>query len=205
MTTLERHPDDLPPAPPELARGPRRLPRGFGWALVLAGVVSVVAVWVLSGAESDDPDSVTLPGTPTTVVDAAGTAAPSTTFETFDGASSSLAAYRGRPLVVNFWASSCVPCLTEMPAFEEVHAEVGGDIAFLGLNVADSAERGRQMADRTGVTYDLARDPQGLVARELGSTTLPTTAIIDADGRVVDVHVGALDANELRAAIEGLR
>lgn len=204
MSTLERHPDDLPPPDLPHPGGRRRLPRGIGWAVALAAVVITIAVVVLGGADTSEP-ATDGPVPPPTTVDAVGDAAPDRTFERFDGTTGSLADYRGRPVVVNFWSSTCVPCLTEMPAFEEVHGELGDDVAFLGLNVADGPDRGRRMAERTGVTYDLARDPSGAIAVDLGSTTLPTTAIIDADGTVVDVHVGAMDAGELRAALGAVR
>lgn len=95
--------------------------------------------------------------------------------------------YRGQPLVVNFWGSWCEPCVDEMPAFQRVHASLGDDVAFLGVNVNDTVEAATRLVDRTGVTYDLARDVDGALGRELDVTTFPTTVLVDVDGTVVDV------------------
>src|SRR5687767_84591 len=74
--------------------------------------------------------------------DTEGEPVPEATFARFDGDEGSLADYEGTPLVVNWFASWCVPCVTEMPAFEEVHQLLGDDVAFLGLNSQDTLEEG---------------------------------------------------------------
>jgi thiol-disulfide isomerase/thioredoxin len=130
-------------------------------------------------------------------------AASTRSFEYFDGSTGSFADYRGRPLVVNFWASTCVPCVTEMPAFEQVHQELGDGVAFLGLDVQERVDEGMELVERTGVTYDLASDFEGfLLAESTPLAVLPSTLFIDAEGRLVLTHAGALDAAQLRALIE---
>ena len=119
-------------------------------------------------------------------------------FTTFDGEEVALSSLRGTPTVVNFFSSTCVPCITEMPAFEEVFQEVGGEVAFLGLAVADRTDDALALVDETGVTYPTAQDPDGSVISALGGTVLPTTVLLDADGEVVATHPGELDADELR-------
>lgn len=124
------------------------------------------------------------------------------TFEYFDGRTGSFADYRGRPLVVNFWASTCVPCITEMPAFEAVHQALRDDVAFLGLDVQERVDQGLEMVERTGVTYDLASDFDGfLLAESTPLAVLPSTLFIDEEGRLVATHAGALDEAELRTLI----
>ena len=120
----------------------------------------------------------------------------------FDGSSGSFADYQGKPLVVNFFASTCVPCVTEMPEFEEVFQQMQGDVAFLGMNVAERLADGERIAEATGVTYDLARDPQGAFLAEFGGTLMPTTALIRADGTVADIHIGELRGSDLEALID---
>jgi len=112
--------------------------------------------------------------------------APDVAIEGFDGSEVSLTDYAGQPLVVNFWGSWCVPCVEEMPDFERVHDSLGDQVAFLGVNVRDDPEAARALAERTGVTYDLARDVDGDLSRELGITNWPTTVLILPDGTVVD-------------------
>lgn len=108
-----------------------------------------------------------------------------------------LAGYRGTPLVVNFWGSWCQPCVREMPAFEQVHASLGDTVAFLGVNVNDSEEAARSMAERTGVTYDLVRDVDGRLGRALAVTTFPTTVLVLPDGTIIDTVRREMSAERL--------
>jgi thiol-disulfide isomerase/thioredoxin len=100
---------------------------------------------------------------------------------------------RGRPLVLNVWASWCIPCRKEMPAFQSVYLRARGAVGFLGA--------ARRLAADTGVTYPLAADPKGTEVAKLGVTALPTTLFFSADGVLRGRRFGELDANRLRAAI----
>lgn len=127
---------------------------------------------------------------------------PAQSFEMFDGSTASLADYAGRPLVVNFWASWCPPCLAEMPDFERVHQQLSGQVAFLGVNTQDTPEQAADLAVQTGVTYDLARDPAGELFQAFGVFGMPSTFFVSADGRIVDRHTGILTAEMLTERIE---
>ncbi|MBA2338594.1 MAG: TlpA family protein disulfide reductase, partial [Acidimicrobiia bacterium] len=105
--------------------------------------------------------------------------------------------------VLNFWASWCPPCLAEMPDFEEVHQQLKGEVAFLGLNLQDDLAAAQRLADQTGVTYPLAADPEGAIFRRFGGIAMPTTVLIDADGEVVEVHAGVIFADDLAELIGG--
>jgi thiol-disulfide isomerase/thioredoxin len=125
------------------------------------------------------------------------------TYTTFDGDEVPLSSVRGTPTVVNFFSSTCTPCITEMPAFEEVYQELkeGGQIDFLGLAVADRTDDAMALVDQTGVTYPTAEDNDASVITSLGGDGLPTTVLLDADGHIVSRHTGALSADELRALL----
>lgn len=123
------------------------------------------------------------------------------TFERFDGSTASVADYRGRPVVVNFFSSTCEPCETEMPAFEAVHQELGDQVVFLGLAVQDTVESGLRFVEKVGVTWELGRDPSAQILQGLGGTGLPTTVLLDEDGRIVFLRLGTLDAGELEGQI----
>lgn len=118
-------------------------------------------------------------------------------FERFDGTDGTLADYGEKPIVVNFWASTCVPCVAEMPEFEEVHQMMKNDVVFIGFNVSDRIEDGRRLADQTGVTYDLARDPDGSILGSFGGVAMPTTVLIDEDGDVAYRRSGQISATQL--------
>ena len=130
-----------------------------------------------------------------------GRPAPTTPFETFDGATATFADYQGRPVVVNFFSSTCAPCLQEMPDFESVKQAHGEEVFFLGMNVADSVESGLRIVEATGVTWELGRDPMGVVLSEIGGIGMPTTVVLRSDGTVSSIHTGQLTAAELEARI----
>jgi thiol-disulfide isomerase/thioredoxin len=103
---------------------------------------------------------------------------------------------------VNFWASWCLSCAAEMPAFERVHQRLDGKVTFLGINQRDSREAAEELVRSTGVTYRLAEDPRGRLFAEFGGTGMPTTVLIDGDGAVADLIVGPLSEQQLLSVIE---
>jgi len=123
------------------------------------------------------------------------------TFTTYDGDEVALTTLRGAPTVVNFFASTCAPCVKEMPAIEEVHQTLGDQVTFLGLAVQDRPEAAQDLVDQTGVTYRTALDKDGAVLNALEGILLPTTVLLAADGEVVARHTGELTADELRALV----
>ncbi len=201
---------------PTPRRRRRALPVGPVGLLVITAVAIAaafgVARLVIDAFDEDPPD-------PQEVLDGAvpaplvsdtearaevGSPAPNVRLEFLDGEEGQLAevAGRGTPVVLNFWSSTCVPCLNEMPAFEEVHDRLGDEVEFLGIDVADTVEDGREMVERTGVTYPNARDPRSEIFTVFGGIALPRTVLIAADGTVADTHSGELDAAELTELLE---
>ena len=130
--------------------------------------------------------------------DVAGDPAPDVSFALLEGGTLRLADLRGTPVVVNFFATWCTPCVKEMPAFEAVHQELGEAVAFVGIDVRDSVSRTRELVDRTGVTYTIGRDPSGEIFQAFEAVNMPSTFLLAADGTVVASHAGALDADGLR-------
>lgn len=175
-------------------------------SLAIAGLVAGLLLGV--GEKKDDPNIVTLDNDVATVPslgegeDTVGRPAPTSDYTTFDGEEASVADYAGTPMVVNFFASWCVPCVREMPAFEQVHQDLGDQVAFVGVNVQDSETEGQAIVDDTGITYDVGRDPDGSLLASFGGVAMPTTVLVDADGTIVRVLSGATTAEELRAAID---
>ncbi len=175
-------------------------------SLAIAGLVAGLLIGV--GEKKDDPNIVTLDNDVASVPslgegeDTVGRPAPTSDYTTFDGEEASVADYAGTPMVVNFFASWCVPCVREMPAFEQVHQDLGDQVAFVGVNVQDSETEGQAIVDDTGITYDVGRDPDGSLLASFGGVAMPTTVLVDADGTIVRVLSGATSAEELRAAID---
>ena len=127
-----------------------------------------------------------------------GTPAPDVELASFSGETYSLERFVGRPLVLNFWASWCAPCASEMPDFERVHHDLEGEVAFLGVNQRDVRDGALDLAEATGVTYPLAYDPRGEIFDAFGAPGMPTTVFIASDGTVVEVVPGQLSAGLLR-------
>jgi thiol-disulfide isomerase/thioredoxin len=128
---------------------------------------------------------------------------PDLVLDGFDGAEPvDLAAYRGRPLVVNLWATWCDPCIEEMPDIERVAADLGDRVAILGVNTRDAPANAAEFARDLGISYDLAADPAGDLFREVGAFGMPTTLLVTADGTITYRHTGLLDADGLRRLVD---
>jgi thiol-disulfide isomerase/thioredoxin len=108
------------------------------------------------------------------------------------------------PVVVNFFASWCVPCIDEMPAFERVHRSLGDQVTFVGMANRDAPEDALATVEATGVTYPTFDDPDASALTYFGGLTMPTTVFIDDAGEVVHVNSGPLTEAELRARITDL-
>ncbi|MBW3615035.1 MAG: TlpA family protein disulfide reductase [Actinobacteria bacterium] len=141
-------------------------------------------------------------GSGTTKQASTGQAGEDRAFELLNGGSGTFEAYRGKPLVVNFFASWCTPCLAELPGFERVGQDLQGQVGFLGVNLQDSVRAGQRVVEQTGITFTVARDPDGKLFQSFGAVAMPTTVFIDAGGKVVDVNSGELSADELRDRID---
>jgi thiol-disulfide isomerase/thioredoxin len=125
-----------------------------------------------------------------------------------DGKPQSLSIYKGHPVVVNFWASWCGPCVEEMPALAELHHEYAGHgVIFVGLGV-DSAQNVQTFLKKVPVDYPVFVAGFGAadLARAFGNTAggLPFTVVIDANGRVRSTKLGQVQPEELRQTLNAL-
>ena len=105
----------------------------------------------------------------------------------------SLSNFRGRPVVLNFWATWCGPCRLEMPELEEAYRASGGDLVVVGVQVRDDAGDPAAFLQEVGVTFPVVRDAEGSVqALYLKRVALPTTFFVDRDGLIRYVQVGPM-------------
>jgi thiol-disulfide isomerase/thioredoxin len=115
----------------------------------------------------------------------------------FDGETVRLSEFSDQPVVLNFWASWCPACVSEMPAFGEVDRRLDGQVEFIGVNTQEvDQEAALELAETTNVDYRLARDPNGAIFNEFGGISMPTTVFIAADGSVAKVHSGVIPTEE---------
>lgn len=129
---------------------------------------------------------------------------PEQSFELFDGGETTLADFRGTPLVINFWASWCPACVGELPEFQTVHQDLGDEVQFLGLANADQRGPAVDLANEVGLTYTLGDDPQGDLFREFGLIAMPSTIFVNGDGEIVEVFAGQLNESALSERVEEL-
>lgn len=121
---------------------------------------------------------------------------PTPTIDALDlqGRRVTLADFRGRALVLNFWASWCEPCRAEMPTLQQLPAVFGEDrLAVVGVNFKESPQRIARFVQPAGFTLPVWLDPRGEVARAWGVNVFPSTVLIDRTGRVRQRIRGEVD------------
>lgn len=107
------------------------------------------------------------------------------------------------PAIVNFWATWCGPCRTELPAFQTAQ-DTHPDIRFIGVDTGFDTEASVEFLGQLGMSYDQFSDADGALAEALRITQLPATVIVGADGDVTETHTGAMTAADLDAALTDL-
>lgn len=113
-----------------------------------------------------------------------------------------LRALRGRPVVVNLWASWCDPCIFELPILQRQALKYGTRVAFLGVNSGDNRDDARALSERFPMPYPSFEDPRQAVTGRYGAVGLPATAFYDARGKRTIVHQGRFTTEaQLEAAI----
>jgi cytochrome c biogenesis protein CcmG/thiol:disulfide interchange protein DsbE len=123
-----------------------------------------------------------------------------------DGATVSLDQYKGKIVVLNFWASWCIPCKEENPALTDVWERYRGtDVVLIGVVFQDSADAAREYTTRLGNTWRSALDGDGRMALSYGVFGPPETYFIGADGIIAGRHIGPIDEQTLMTGIETLR
>ncbi len=123
--------------------------------------------------------------------------APDTLLPLLDGEATTLAAWRGRGLIVNFWASWCYPCRVEMPALAALHEARGGEVVVVGVNLEEDEATARAFVEELDLPFPILLDPEGTLSDQLGVLGLPTTFFINAEGQIVGSHLGPLDGPTL--------
>jgi cytochrome c biogenesis protein CcmG/thiol:disulfide interchange protein DsbE len=182
------------PGPPIAAprRGRRRL---IVAAWLVAGTAAIVAILTMSLGRPSGPVD-------TPIV---GRAAPAFDLETLDGERLSLEGFRGSPVVLNFWASWCLPCREEAPLLtsaDTTYRPMG--LQILGVVYQDSPQNARDFMSRYGQAYPGLLDPDGRTAIDYGVFGIPETFFIDATGVVRARQIGALTEADLRLQIEAI-
>jgi cytochrome c biogenesis protein CcmG/thiol:disulfide interchange protein DsbE len=128
---------------------------------------------------------------------AKGQPVPAITGTTLDGTSFSLASLRGRPVIVNFWGPSCIPCREEFPLFKTLLAAHAADgLAIVGVLMDDAPAPARDFVGQYGATWPTVEDPGSEIRTAYRVAARPQSYFIDRDGILRSIQVGELTPAE---------
>jgi len=182
--------------PETISQPPKAAPRKINsWAalaafLVLFGFLTVI-YWALTSSHKGPL--------------AVGEPAPDFTLTTFDGKIYNTADWRGKVVVVNFWASWCPTCKDEAVDLENAwkHYREGGEVLFLGVDYVDTEPEALAYLEKYGITYPNGQDARTSISRKYRMRAVPETYIIDRQGRLAYIKIGPfLSLEEILAAID---
>jgi thiol-disulfide isomerase/thioredoxin len=134
----------------------------------------------------------------------AGQLAPDFAFTLPDGTTQKLSELRGKKVLVNFWATWCAPCRTEMPDLQQVLGEAGDGVMILGVNKGEQSDLIGPFADEVGVGFTLIPDPQASIAGRYAAINLPTTYFINSDGTIGLRKTGVMNYSFIKNHIDQL-
>jgi peroxiredoxin len=152
--------------------------------VMIFSVVMVIFTTLLGGCTDSQTDSgITV-----------GKIAPDFQLLDTNGNQVALSDFRGRPVMLNFWATWCTPCQFEMPLFQEIYEDekwLQEELVILAVNLQDSANDIKQFMTYMGLTFTVLLDTNGLVGLKYNTRNIPVTYFIDKDGIIKDVAIGA--------------
>lgn len=158
--------------------------RWLQWSLFLA--LAAVCAWVVfKGEATPKPPAI-------------GDIAPDFALNTWDGESVKLEHYRAskQPVLINFWASWCTPCVNELPMLNEAYKRNEG-VEVLAVNVGESLQKVNRFIERYELTFPVLLDGQQEVKKRYGVTGLPLSLLLDRNGRIVDIVSGEMTFDEM--------
>lgn len=170
--------------------------KGKSVLLLLAGILAGIllgAAILYAKSLLGQPGAAELPELKT------GSPAPDFQLTGLDGQTGRLSDYRGRAVVINFWASWCAPCKNEMPLLQKYSQKYSPGLVVLGINSQESARIAGEFVKEMGVSFPVYLDESGKTGADYQVRGFPTTFFVDAQGVLRTLHIGELDEEQLTA------
>ena len=181
-------------------------------------VIGILTLVLLVGCASPTPTSVPFgpnPPTPTETPTPVKTRAasyprvgyitPDFTLRDLQGVERSIKDYRGKVVMLNFWASWCGPCRREIPDLVRVYEEYRDrDFVIVAVNVRERRELVSEFAEKQGMSFPILLDARASVAMQYRLRGIPTSLFLDRDGTIRYIHVGTISEEQIRSQIERL-
>jgi peroxiredoxin len=155
--------------------------------IVLCLTIGLAWIWISRVPSGATAAANGLPPAP-----AVGHPAPDFTLTTVTGETFTLSALRGRPVVLNFWATWCPPCRAELPELQAASGRLAGQVQIVGVDQGESASQVQAFADGLGLNFTMPLDTATTVSRLYGVRSLPTTFFIDRSGVIRQIQIGPM-------------
>jgi cytochrome c biogenesis protein CcmG/thiol:disulfide interchange protein DsbE len=167
---------------------PPRKPLSSGWVALAAGLTLFILSIGLAAWNNSRPDY-----------------APNFNLPTLKGGQLESSSLRGHVVLLNFWASWCVPCREEMPDLEAAQQRYKAQgLDIVGMNVNETREVAQAFVDELGVTFPIVLDDKAQTTGSFGVSGLPVSFLIDREGVIVYRHIGQFHPNEIDAQVAPL-
>ena len=167
--------------------------------LQIGGLVTVPPeTQTVTEPPAEDPTEVT----DTHPTDPPDHSAPDFTMLDMEGSEVTMASFFGKPIILNFWASWCGPCKSEMPEIQEFYEKYGENVQFVLVSLDDSLDTARGFIEDEGYTFPVYFDSTSMGGYTYGASSIPLTYFIDADGQMIAYYRGAMSADILQQGID---
>ncbi|RPJ96766.1 thiol-disulfide oxidoreductase ResA [Rummeliibacillus sp. TYF005] len=163
--------------------------------VILAVLVAAIAYTVYNTAHKDDVQLLKI-----------GDNAPDFSLVDLNGETHKLSDYKGQGVLLNFWGTWCKPCKKEMPAINNQYKQFKNQgVQILGINIAQSNLEVSSYADKLGVEFPIAIDKTKSVMRAYNVDILPTTVLIDKDGKIVKIITGEMTETDIEKYLKSIK
>lgn len=179
----------------------------FGLILLIVGLfLSLTIAWTLIKSDTTQGEfsGEAADYLPTKVPTITAGPAPTLTFKTLAGEEVTLEKWRGKGIILNFWATWCYPCRLEMPDLAAIHQE-HDDIVVVGVNYLEDAETAAAFVEEYNLPFPIILDQRGWLISEMNVKGLPTTYLINPAGQLIGSHIGPLDQEALQEMVKRLQ